>query len=103
MCSSDLRHFNPEFIEIARNKQTTGLGHVTAQDLKRMQTIFPPDDVLVKFNQIAEPLFQKVYSNLCESHTLAALRDTVLPKLLRVSGKQGASIRRGGGSAMVGG
>lgn len=77
-----LRHLKPEFIEIARNKQTTGLGHVTAQDLKRMQVAFPPDKLLVEFNQVTEPLFQKVFSNFNESRTLAELRDTLLPKLL---------------------
>jgi type I restriction enzyme S subunit len=50
--------------------------------LKRLKTTFPPDDVLVAFNQIAEPLFEKSYSNSCESRTLAALRDALLPKLL---------------------
>ncbi|MGA9779115.1 MAG: restriction endonuclease subunit S [Verrucomicrobiia bacterium] len=77
-----LRHLKPVFIEIARDKQTTGLGHVTGQDLKRLKTAFPPDDVLQGFNQVTEPLFQKVYSNLCESRTLAELRDALLPKLL---------------------
>jgi type I restriction enzyme S subunit len=77
-----LRHLKPVFIEIARDKQTTGLGHVTGQDLKRLKTAFPPDDVLQEFNQVAEPLFQNVYSNLCESRTLAELRDALLPKLL---------------------
>jgi type I restriction enzyme S subunit len=77
-----LRHLKPEFIEIARNKQTTGLGHVTAQDLKRMQTAFPTDEVLDNFNRVAEPIFQKVFSNLRESRTLAELRDALLPKLL---------------------
>jgi type I restriction enzyme S subunit len=77
-----LRHLKPVFIEIARDKQTTGLGHVTGQDLKRLKTFFPTDDVLEKFNRVVEPLFQKVYSNLHESRTLAALRDALLPKLL---------------------
>jgi type I restriction enzyme, S subunit len=77
-----LRQLKPVFIEIARDKQTTGLGHVTGQDLKRLKTVFPPDDVLQEFNEGAEPLFQKVYSNLLESRTLAELRDTLLPKLL---------------------
>jgi type I restriction enzyme S subunit len=77
-----LRHLKPVFIEIARDKQTTGLGHVTGQDLKRLKTFFPTDDVLEKFNRAVEPLFQKVYSNLHESRTLAALRDALLPKLL---------------------
>jgi type I restriction enzyme S subunit len=77
-----LRHLKPVFVEIARDKQTTGLGHVTGQDLKRLKTFFPTDDILEKFNRVVEPLFQKVYSNLHESRTLAALRDTLLPKLL---------------------
>jgi len=77
-----LRHLKPVFIEIARNKQTTGLGHVTAQDLKRLKTVFPSDDILRAFNRQAEPLFQKAYNNTCESRTLAALRDTLLPKLI---------------------
>jgi type I restriction enzyme S subunit len=77
-----LRHLKPVFIEIARNKQTTGLGHVTAQDLKRLKTVFPPDDILRAFNRLAEPLFQKAYSNSGESCALAAIRDTLLPKLI---------------------
>jgi type I restriction enzyme S subunit len=77
-----LRHLRPEFVEIARNKQTTGLGHVTAQDLRRLKVVFPQDSVLRGFNLLAEPLFQRAYSNLCESSTLAILRDALLPKLL---------------------
>ena len=77
-----LRHLKPEFIEIARNKQTTGLGHVTAQDLKRLHTVFPSDGALREFNLQAEPLFQKVYGNHWESRQLTALRDVLLPKLV---------------------
>jgi len=80
-----LRHLKPVFIEIARNKQTTGLGHVTAQDLKQLKTVVPPNAVLRAFKGIAEPLFLKAYTNGCESHTLIALRDMLLSKL--VSGK----------------
>jgi type I restriction enzyme, S subunit len=82
-----LRHFKTVFVEIARNKQTTGLGHVTAQDLKRLKTVFPPDVVLQAFNRVVEPLLQSAYGNSCESLTLAALRDTLLPQL--VSGELG--------------
>jgi type I restriction enzyme S subunit len=77
-----LRHLKPIFVEIARNKQTTGLGHVTAQDLKRLRVTLPPDKALRAFNRLAEPLFQKVFCNLVESRSLAAVRDALLPKLL---------------------
>jgi type I restriction enzyme, S subunit len=82
-----LRHLKPIFIEIARNKQTTGLGHVTAQDLKRLMTILPSDDVLKAFNGLAGPLFYRVHANQLESRILAAIRDSLLPKL--ISGELG--------------
>ena len=77
-----LRSLKSVFVEIARNKQTTGLGHVTAQDLKRLKTVFPNTETLDAFNRIVEPLFEKVYCSRRESHTLATLRDTLLPKLI---------------------
>lgn len=77
-----LRFFKPIFIEIARNKQTTGLGHVTAQDLKRLKTPVPPQDALRAFNRVAEPLFQRAHCCRQESVNLCAIRDTLLPKLM---------------------
>ena len=36
-----LRYLKPNFVGIARNKQTTGLGHVTKRDLQEMEVAFP--------------------------------------------------------------
>ena len=36
-----LRYLKPHFVAIARNKQTTGLGHVTRQDLENMIVAVP--------------------------------------------------------------
>ena len=37
-----LRYLKPNFVGIARNKQTTGLGHVTKRDLENMMVSLPP-------------------------------------------------------------
>ena len=37
-----LRYLNPHFVAIAKNKQTTGLGHVTRRDLENMRVAVPP-------------------------------------------------------------
>ena len=37
-----LRYLNPNFVGIARNKQTTGLGHVTKSDLEAIDVAIPP-------------------------------------------------------------
>jgi type I restriction enzyme S subunit len=36
-----LRYLRPNFVDIARNKQTTGLGHVTKRDLEQINAAFP--------------------------------------------------------------
>jgi len=36
-----LRYLKPNFIGIARNKQTTGLGHVTKRDLENIEVAYP--------------------------------------------------------------
>ena len=37
-----LRYLKPNFVGIARNKQTTGLGHVTRRDLESIEVALPP-------------------------------------------------------------
>ena len=37
-----LRYLKPNFVGIARNKQTTGLGHVTKRDMESMEVGLPP-------------------------------------------------------------
>ncbi len=77
-----LKHFMPTFAEIARNKQTTGLGHVTVRDLKEMPVVRPPRDILNRFARYAGRLFELRFGRLLESRKLAATRDYLLPKLL---------------------
>ena len=77
-----LKHLKPTFIEIARDKQTTGLGHVTAQDMKRLHVAFPTKPILQAFQRAVQPVFDMSFTTLTESRTLAALRDALLPKLL---------------------
>jgi type I restriction enzyme S subunit len=46
------------------------------------QVIRPGDKVLVRFSMLSDPLVAKMAQNERESHTLAFLRDTLLPKLI---------------------
>jgi len=77
-----LRFLKNLFVEIARNKQTTGLGHVTADDMRRLRICWPPPELLSAFNRVVDPLFNKSYSCRIESSTLSKMRDTLLPKLI---------------------
>jgi type I restriction enzyme S subunit len=77
-----LQYLRPVLVETARNKQTTGLGHVTVADMKRLLVCLPSDAVLAAFDRVVAPIFNRSFLNTLESRALATLRDTLLPKLL---------------------
>ncbi|UXY54867.1 restriction endonuclease subunit S [Pseudomonas tohonis] len=77
-----LRNLKPVFAELARNKQTTGLGHVTVADMKRLQVVYPPMSVIEQFNTLAVPIHQMIFGNDQQAQTLTQLRDTLLPRLI---------------------
>jgi len=80
-----LKYLKKVFVEIARNKQTTGLGHVTIDNMKHLLVIVPNNDIMKKFNNITNPIFSKMCHNSVNSHASMYLRDSLLPKLM--SGK----------------
>lgn len=77
-----LKSLKPIFAEIARNKQTTGLGHVTVADLKRLQIIKPGPNVLAAWDHLVSPYVNQILALTLQAQTLAQLRDTLLPKLI---------------------
>ena len=55
---------------------------ITTRDFKE-PVIIPTASTMMKFESIVSPLFDKIYQNCEENQRLAALRDTLLPKLMR--------------------
>ena len=76
-----LKYFKPMFAETARNKQTTGLGHVTVSDLKRIKTTLDKE-ICRKYYSICESIIEQIINNNLENNMLIKLRDTLLPKLM---------------------
>lgn len=77
-----LRQLKPTLISIATDKQTTGLGHVTVADMKRLLIPFPNEEVLSCFGDIVGPLYEKASNLEKQSKVLVGIRDALLPKLL---------------------
>lgn len=77
-----LKHLKPLLVQTAMDKQTTGLGHVTIADMKRIKLAYPDQNLLRAFCGTVEP-FYELDSQLSEQIiTLTTIRDTLLPKLL---------------------
>ena len=58
-----LKFLKPIFTEIASNKQTTGLGHVTIADLKRLSLIVPIKEVQDRIVSILKVIDDKIEVN----------------------------------------
>ncbi|WP_072244980.1 restriction endonuclease subunit S [Roseibaca calidilacus] len=91
MLFSCLRFFNPEMAEIARNKQTTGLGHITRKDLEAFPVCVASQSVVRSFEDKIQPLFDRYCDCLYQNQTLATLRDSLLPRLMSGELRVGAA------------
>ena len=58
-----MKYLKPHFTQIATNKQTTGLGHVTISDIKRMSVVLPSLDVQKKIVSYVKPVDDKIKLN----------------------------------------
>lgn len=58
-----LKYLNPMFQNIASNKQTTGLGHVTIADLKKIKVRIPSLELQCKILDIIKKIDNKICNN----------------------------------------
>lgn len=71
-------HFNPVEAYVTGAVQPK----LSQGRMNSIPCVLPPRDVHVEFAHVVQSMFRTIRSNVEESHTLAALRDTLLPKLL---------------------
>jgi type I restriction enzyme S subunit len=90
-----------DFREFAIQSMTgsSGRQRVPAESLEHLRLVAAPAPVAEEFGQRIKPLFRSSSAAVSQSRTLAALRDTLLPKLisgeLRVKDAQGFVERAG--------
>ena len=60
----------------------TTMQAINNKDTKLIKFVLPDNELLSKFNNIAEPIYQKIYYNNLEINKLQKLRDVLLPKLM---------------------
>ncbi len=55
---------------------------ISKANFRPIPVVTPSGDVMRKFDQLARPLYERIVECARESHTLATLRDILLPKLI---------------------
>ena len=68
-----LRYLKPNFVGIARNKQTTGLGHVTKRDLENLEAAYPDLPEQRAIAHVLGTLDDKIELNRWMNETLEAM------------------------------
>jgi type I restriction enzyme S subunit len=81
LCYFAVHHHLDDFQHIAAGKATT-MGHIQRHHLSDAKIVVPPESVPREIDQRIAPLFESLWKREVESRTLAALRDTLLPKLI---------------------
>jgi type I restriction enzyme S subunit len=70
-----------DFRAIAAGKATT-MGHIQRGHLTAAKIVLPPPEVMAQLDKTIAPLFEQKINNALQTRTLAALRDTLLPRLI---------------------
>ena len=80
-----MKYLKPWFTQIASNKQTTGLGHVTIADIKRMSVLVPSLTMQKKIVDVLKPINDKIQINASINNNLEqqaiAIFDNMFPNI----------------------
>ena len=69
-------------IVLKQNAHGSVFDTITRDTLEKTEVIVPPSRLVSAYEKVVDPLLGRVRSNLFQINTLAALRDTLLPKLM---------------------
>ncbi|GBE48569.1 EcoKI restriction-modification system protein HsdS [bacterium BMS3Bbin12] len=81
LCYLGIHAHLDDFRHIAAGKATT-MGHIQRHHLSNAKLAVPPKPLLRIMDNQLNPIIDSLWRRKLESHTLAALRDTLLPKLI---------------------
>jgi type I restriction enzyme S subunit len=63
----------------------TTMQGINNDNIKKIKILIPTNEILLKFNDLVKPIYEKIYKNDLEIQSLSQIRDSLLPKLM--SGK----------------
>ena len=80
---------SPDFMTTYESLVTGTTGshqRIKTESVLAIANVTPPQRLVQEFSDRIKPAFQRLKSNINQSGTLASLRDTLLPKLMRGEG-----------------
>ncbi|MFZ6019204.1 MAG: restriction endonuclease subunit S [Chloroflexota bacterium] len=78
-----LRWANIAYDEILSHANGSTFMEISKASFRQIRLVVPPGTIMDGFERLSRPMYSKVVENENASRTLAALRDALLPKLIR--------------------
>jgi type I restriction enzyme S subunit len=75
-------YFTIRGLDLAGMDVGSAVPSMTTAVLNALEIVLPSDDILANFEESVSPMFLQMQANNTESARLAALRDTLLPRLM---------------------
>ena len=79
-------------IEIESRASGTTFAEISKQNFRPISVVLPPKNLMAVFTDTVRPLYQRITVNVCQSRTLASVREALLPKLLSGALRVGNSV-----------
>lgn len=67
---------------VEKTQVATTVIHIGKKDFDKFQITLPTKDILDKFDELTEPILDKIVANRLENRRLSELRDALLPNLM---------------------
>lgn len=72
-----------QYYFISNATSSGGQANISPDLIYSTEIVVPPKEVMQKFHHLAKDIYSKIFANELEIETLANLRDTLLPKLMK--------------------
>ena len=86
--------------EIINHANGSTFLEISKGNFRQLPVVVPDESAMKVFDSLARPLYNRIASNERQSHSLVALRDTLLPKL--ISGEMRVNTRDEESEAVIG-
>ena len=86
--------------EIINHANGSTFLEISKSNFRQLSVVVPDEPAMKAFDSLARPLYNRIASNERQSHSLATLRDTLLPKL--ISGEMRVNTRDEESQAVIG-
>jgi len=72
----------PLLYSVETTEVATTVIHIGKKDYDEFRVVLPPEDVLVEFEAVSKPIFDRIVEGQLENRRLTKLRNGLLPKLM---------------------